>query len=511
MTFHGRRLVLAALFSIVAIGAHGNDARSIREDVAASVLAHYTSAADSLKFQAVRFLLDNAEGHGYAIYDLQDSSGNVIPFSALDYATFEELEAAFNSLEAKHGTLDFARREVITDSTALTPEFLIRHVEWAFRAWRERPWARGLSFDQFCEYVLPYRGSEEPLEAWREPLFIRYDSLIYQMKDTTDPVEAATLINRDLMTWFRFDPRYYYHPTDQGYAEMTTSRLGRCEDMTNLTIYAMRANGLAVTSDYTPYWANTGNNHAWNSIVTPDGAVIPFMGAEAQPREYRLANKLAKVYRKTFSLQKNNLAFQPRRQEDVPRYLAGKSYLDVTADYVPVSDVTVKIEENITDSIDVAYLCVFNSGEWRPVHWGRIAGDSAAFTDMGGDVAYLPGVYVNKKIIPVGAPFLLLDDFQIQPLPVDTSSLIELRLTATTGATQETSSESIEKLRLSAGTEYELFFWKEGWQRTGSAVAGNEPLIFTAVPSGGLYWLAAKESDREERIFTYENGEQIWW
>ena len=76
--------------------------------------------------------------------------------------------------------------------------------------------------------------------------------------------------------------------------------------MTNVTIYAMRANGLAVTSDYTPYWANSGNNHAWNAILTGEGKVVPFMGAEANPGEYRLANKLAKVYRKTWKHSKGS-------------------------------------------------------------------------------------------------------------------------------------------------------------------------------------------------------------
>lgn len=37
--------------------------------------------------------------------------------------------------------------------------------------------------------------------------------------------------------------------------------------MTNLAIFAMRANGLAVTSDYTPFWADSSNNHAWNAIL----------------------------------------------------------------------------------------------------------------------------------------------------------------------------------------------------------------------------------------------------
>jgi len=58
------------------------------------------------------------------------------------------------------------------------------------------------------------------------------------MTKPSDPVEAASLINGDIMTYFGFDPRFYYHPTDQGLADMLANRLGRCEDMTNITIYA---------------------------------------------------------------------------------------------------------------------------------------------------------------------------------------------------------------------------------------------------------------------------------
>ena len=225
---------------------------------------------------------------------------------------------------------------------------------------RKRPWARGLSFDQFCEYVLPYRGSNEPLEQWRESLFRQHDSIVFQMKNPSDPIEAAALINKDLMSWFHFDPRFYYHPTDQSLSEMQNTKLGRCEDMTNLSIYAMRANGLAVTSDYTPYWANSGNNHAWNAIVTPTGEVIPFMGAEANPGKYKLANKLAKVYRKTYSVQKDNLAFQVADTKLLPGYLASKSYVDVTKDYVETKSVTVKLNGQEPKE-QFAYLCVFNS------------------------------------------------------------------------------------------------------------------------------------------------------
>jgi hypothetical protein len=273
----------------------------------------------------------------------------------------------------------------------------------------------------------------------------------------------------------------------------------------------MRANGLAVTSDYTPFWANSGNNHAWNAIVTPDGKVIPFMGAEANPGEYHLWNKLAKVYRKTYSTQMGNIAFQQKKQEKVPGWLAGKSYVDVTKDYVDVCHVTVALKKPVPDSVDIAYLCVFNSGEWQAIHWARIINDSAVFTDMGREIAYLPALYMDEKIVPFGAPFVLGNDCSIRELVADGSNAVSIQLISTTQRVQGISSDGIQRTFLTPGQEYELFYWSDGWQSLGKSVATEKPLIYDNIPSGHLYWLVAKDSDREERVFTIKDGEQIWW
>ncbi len=475
------------------------------------VLEHYAVEGDSLKQQAASWLIANMGEHCYATYTLDDSTGAEVDFNILDYPDYETMKAACNALEESHGELEFERGEKILDLDTITADFLIDQIDYAFLSWRDKPWAKALSFDQFRRYVLPYRGSNEPLEPWRETFREMYKDIAGKMTDSTDAIEAASLINSDIRSWFSFDPRYYYHPTDQGLSEMLENRMGRCEDMTNLAIYAMRANGLAVTSDYTPYWANTGNNHAWNAIVTPDGEVIPFMGAESNPGDYKLANKMAKTYRKAFDKQKDNLAFQDNQQEKTPRWLAGKSYIDVTADYIDVCDVSVKFTKDIPDSVDMAYLCVFNSGEWKAIHWGRIEGDSVIFTDMGRDIAYLPALYMNEEVAPWGAPFLLDSNCNVGKFRPEDDSVITTSLVSTTHRKQKASTDGIAETFLTVGQEYELFYFDDGWESLGMSVAGDEPLVFTDVPAGCLYWLVATDSDNEERIFTIEDGKQIWW
>ena len=63
------------------------------------------------------------------------------------------------------------------------------------------------------------------------------------------------------------------------------------------------------------------------------------------------------------------------------------------------------------------------------------------------------------------------------------------------------------------GDEYELYCWSDNgeWELLGSKKATTNSLVFFGVPSGGLYILKDITKGVEERIFTYENGKQVWW
>ena len=59
---------------------------------------------------------------------------------------------------------------------------------------------------------------------------------------------------------------------------------------------------------------------------------------------------------------------------------------------------------------------------------------------------------------------------------------------------------------------YELFYWDNGsWNTAGIQVAAADLLTYTDIPNGTIYWLRNLSRGKEERIFTYENGKQVWW
>jgi hypothetical protein len=61
------------------------------------------------------------------------------------------------------------------------------------------------------------------------------------------------------------------------------------------------------------------------------------------------------------------------------------------------------------------------------------------------------------------------------------------------------------------GNTYELFYWDGQWISLGMQKATKDFLTFDNVPTGSLFWLKCRNGGKEERIFTYKNGMQIWW
>ena len=63
------------------------------------------------------------------------------------------------------------------------------------------------------------------------------------------------------------------------------------------------------------------------------------------------------------------------------------------------------------------------------------------------------------------------------------------------------------------GEQYELYYWDGGRFASIARMKGNREgvLYVDSVPTHALLLLRNHTKGQEERIFTYENGEQVWW
>jgi hypothetical protein len=466
-----------------------------------AVLAHYSGKGKMQKHAAACFLIENMAGHNYAELVFFDPEDNRVEFDSLSFANYDEASEAMRAIEKERGEVHYGRGKTVEDTQVITSDYLIENIDLAFQGWKSNPWSKDVLFEDFCEYVLPYRGSNEPIERWRGELMERFAGLVDEMNDPTDAKEAGRLLEQKANSIIGFDPIFYLHPTDQGFAEMKQRGMGRCEDITNMQIYTRRAGGVAVASDYTPHWAKSGNNPAWSVIIDADGrGYSPISGVAA------------KVYRKTYSEQLDSLGAMLQEGEIAPRWLKGKYYKDVTDSYVVTSDIGVWLQD-VPTSEKYAYLCVFNSGHWRPIQWSNIQNNAATFQAMGRDITYLPALYVDDEIIPFGEPFILQKDGFTRTLRGGGNQIdVEVNETTESQVAYENWTDETVSVPLKNGTVYELFVWDNGnWETQLRATGNSDSTKLSHLQEGSLYWLIEVDGDREERPFTIERGEIVRW
>lgn len=383
-------------------------------------LARYESGSDPESRFAARWLVANMPGHGFAKMALKRKDGSVVPFEATDHPNLVAAQAALDDLATREGSLSFGLDAFTEDLRVISADELIANHEQAFASWRTAPWSSSISFPTFLEHILPYRASNEPLDlSWRaqakERLVASLADLQHDLGRDPTLAEATRAALKASKKWVKFRQLYYLHPTDQSWGEMLLSKAGRCEDQTNVSIFAARSIATVVAGDFTPYWADRDNNHAWDVVLDEHG-----IGSA------RLAHRPAKVYRKTFSAQPGSLGSLRRPGDRVPGGIAEPGLLDVTRQYVDTSDVTIRVGVPPADQ-RFAYLCVFNGGAWRPVHHALVEGGTARFTDMGRGVLYLPAWLGAEGIVGAANPFLLgADGTRTELAPVGRRERIDL-------------------------------------------------------------------------------------
>jgi hypothetical protein len=128
-------------------------------------IEHFRKAGDTLKLKAIYFLVSNMDNYCSADYYWADSLNRHVSFNELSYPTLDASLKAFEALKKQTPGLHPVTIKY-RDIDSIKADFLISDIENAFEIWK-KPQSKGFSFNMFCEYILPYRISIEPLQDWR--------------------------------------------------------------------------------------------------------------------------------------------------------------------------------------------------------------------------------------------------------------------------------------------------------------------------------------------------------
>ena len=363
---------------------------------------------DSLKRQAALFLLENLPYY----YSYERSAALEAHLKTYElYGTGKySLEEVQDSVRRLYGDTNLAGLHLVSD-LKIRPALLIDHLNWAFKVWREQPWGKNVSFRDFCEYILPYRIKDEPLLAWREEIYNKYNPMlddVRKLPEAEDPLFVARVL---LDSVSREDSHFN---ASLGYGPHVGPDLvkwvsGNCRELTDRLIYIFRAVGIPCGCDYMPLRGDANVAHYWNFVQDKYGdSYYMYEKRKIEPvRDYFGAR--SKIYRQTFSL---NRDMQPHgRPEEVWSGFRYPCVVDVTRLYNGKNtyDFSIPAEECFRDVAagEVVYLCTTAHMDWRPVAWTCFSENGVAFKNVTGGVALRLAVYEAGSLVPISEPFEL--------------------------------------------------------------------------------------------------------
>ena len=405
------------------------------------VMAHYINSGDTIKQKAAQFLLDNMVFHQSVENPLLDKYYAEIAKINQQYSYPECIEK-FDSLYKVLGQPDQKSSTFMNDADGINYNALIENIDAAVDDWMNGLWARHLNFEEFCEYLLPYRVGEERFEPWRDTLRNEYWNNLEGILKSDDlrgqAYSAASRVN-DALRKAQFKNKKMLPQIDVEWpvSALRNIRMGECYDYAKLATYIMRACGIPVSLDFTPQWPDRAHNHHWNVLHDNTGYSIPFMGFESNPgHPCKQGRKMAKVYRYTFAYQQQSLYAQNKEIGDtIPDILSSPFIRDVSEEYFKGHTIEVKLNHKHLRNA-FAYIAIFNNREWVPVDFARISKNhTATFRHLGADIVYMPVYWGSNGSEPAGNPFLL----QLN------------------GRVKELSPSSQERFSITLGRKYPLF------------------------------------------------------
>jgi len=394
-----------------------------------AVLKHYrTVDKDPQKLKAAKYLITNMPAH----YSYRDTAAiNRYYSQALEFlGTGPSPDWQRDTLRQISDT-QYAgiTRDIVSDVEVMTAYYLIYSIDHAFRQWKTQPWAKHLSYEEFRDWLLPYKVTElQSLDAWRDTLSLHYSDSINTVTDPEDQrntIYGAIEIVRNELHSKLSEIGHRVIWEDRGSIPMRSAATwvrmtyGSCMDYVTMGTAVFRSLGLPAAVDQVPSWGRNSDGHSW--YVFPDdrgreqatiNSLIMPAGMQFYPYE-----RIPKVWRSTYEMNRDIVRYRNTSKYVYPFELCQE---DVTDHYNLTSNLVIELYENklkiLKDKKYVYIAMIVNQGgpQWRVLDYGKLKRGKAFFKNVGRNILYTVLGYNGNELVPISNPFILHKSGEIE-------------------------------------------------------------------------------------------------
>lgn len=368
---------------------------------------------DEEKYRAACFLIENMPFHGaYEGKALQKYRKYFSEYVSFPYS--RHVQELIDSLRKADGEFTMGQLTYKCDIARVDSAFLVNHIEWAFKVWREQPWGKHIDFDTFRECILPYRIGDEPLSLWREEIYERYSPILDEFRKTkeADDPKAAAQILMDTLRKANYRNTALFPTGPHLGPDVLKWHTGSCREFTDAMIYVLRALGIPCGVDRVIVLGDNNASHFWNFVLDKEGktyiANLPYEEVWSKAEEYSISR--GKMYRATYGIDKEAVR-KIQKCPDVHSAFRRPFFRDVTALYTGNRNWTITIPDSLLSKQfndgDLLYLCLPSRLQWQPIGYTFFKNGKACFENVGGGAVFTLAAWDGKSYATVSPPFLL--------------------------------------------------------------------------------------------------------
>ena len=403
-----------------------------------AVLKHYrTEDKDPEKLKAAKYLIANMPAH----YSYADTA-----MVNRYYAVALQILKSGKNAEWQRDTLrviserDFPgmSQNAVSDIQVMTSEYLIYSIDHAFTQWRTRPWAKHLTYEEFRDWLLPYKVAElQSFDAWRDTLSAHFSDSISHLPvddDRCRTIYGALDIVRNEMVG-KLNP-YIAWTTASGYPLLSAETMahttyGSCADYVTLGTAVFRSVGLPAVIDNVPLWGRNHEGHTWYTELSDNGLEMPAQNDITIPAGWGFYpyQRFPKIFRNSFAINRDVLKYRNTTKNIYPFGLCKE---DVTSKYYRTSNVEIDVWKDVKLKDKYVYIATLtNSGgpQWFVLDYGVLKHGKACFHGIGRELLYLAMGYDGLNLVPISDPFIINKDGSVEYVVYDdsTTRTIEIR------------------------------------------------------------------------------------
>ena len=393
-----------------------------------AVLKHYrTVDKDPEKLKAAKYLIANMPAH----YSYRDTAAiNRYYSKALQIlGTGPSPDWQRDTLRQISDT-EFAGlgRDIISDVQVMTADYLIYSIDHAFKQWKTQPWAKHLSYEEFRDWILPYKVTEyQSLDAWRDTLSIHYSDSIKTVADPNDQrntIYGAIEIVRNELHSKLSEIGHRVIWEDRGSIPMRSAATwvrmtyGSCNDYVTMGTAVFRSMGFPAAVDQIHSWGRNNEGHSWYVFFDDRGKEQATINSLIMPAgmQFYPYERIPKVWRNTYTINRDALNYC-----NTAKYIYSYDICrqDVTGHYNLTSDIAIEIDKDEIKKLkDRQYVYIAmatnsNGPQWRILDFGKLKKGKACFNNMGRNILYIALGYDGSGLVPICNPFILQKDGKI--------------------------------------------------------------------------------------------------